>query len=57
MSISELITTLEDIKKEYGDIDVEYSYNDGGYLLTGSAIINEAVVEKNYGEDTKVVLA
>lgn len=37
MKISELITELENIKEKHGDIDVEYQYNDDGYMLSGSS--------------------
>lgn len=57
MTISELICQLEAIKKEHGDLEVEYSYNDCGYILTGSSYISEIVVETEYMQDKKVVIA
>lgn len=48
MTISELIEKLEEVKKEHGDIEVEYSYNDGGYFLGGSSDITYYEIETSY---------
>lgn len=45
MTISELIEELEKIKEKHGDIDVEYQYNDDGYMLFGSSYISGVYVE------------
>lgn len=45
MTISELIEELEKIKEKHGDIDVEYQYNDDGYMLSGSSDISGVYVE------------
>lgn len=45
MTISELIEELEKIKEKHGDIDVEYQYNDEGYMLSGSSDISGVYVE------------
>lgn len=45
MTISELIEELEKIKEKHGDIDVEYQYNDEGYMLLGSSDISDVYVE------------
>ena len=60
MTISELIEQLEKIKKEHGDIDVEYEHNDGMYLLdTSSAITDYRIdVGSNYltGDEYKTLV-
>ena len=45
MTIDELIAELNKIKKLHGNIDVEYTYNDEGYVLDGSEFISDVDVE------------
>lgn len=35
MTISELIELLQEIMEKEGDIEVAYTYNDGGYPMMG----------------------
>lgn len=51
MTIDELIEKLQEIKKEYGNLEVNYSYNDDGYLLTGSTPVETVDIEKNHRYD------
>ena len=57
MTIEELITELEEIKKEHGNIEVKVQYRDDGGFYCGS---NEEIVlsvEKDYDdEDEEYVL-
>lgn len=39
MTISELIELLQEIMEKEGDIDVAYTYNDGGYFLNGEEYV------------------
>lgn len=45
MTISELIAKLEEIRGKHGDIEVGYTYNDEGYILSGSESVDEVYVE------------
>lgn len=45
MTISELIAKLEEIRGKHGDIEVGYTYNDEGYILAGSQIVDDVCVE------------
>lgn len=45
MTISELIKKLEKAKKEHGDINVEYQYNDCGYMYGGSSLITDCEIK------------
>ena len=51
MFISEMQEILEEKKKEYGDIDIEYTYNDEGYMLLGSTSVNGIDVEETTIKD------
>lgn len=56
MTISELITELEKIKAKHGDIEVEYTYNDDGYILSGSESVDEVDVEIDGVTEKKIVV-
>lgn len=56
MKISELITELEKIKAKHGDIEVEYTYNDDGYILSGSESVDEVYVETDGVTEKKIVV-
>lgn len=56
MKISELITELENIKEKHGDIEVEYTYNDDGYILSGSESVDEVYVETDGVTEKKIVV-
>lgn len=45
MNASELIKALKDLIEKYGDLEVEYTYNDCGYILTGSEEVREVRCE------------
>lgn len=56
MKISELITELENIKEKHGDIEVEYTYNDDGYILSGSESVDEVYIETEGVTEKKIVV-
>lgn len=56
MKISELIAELEKIKAKHGDIEVEYTYNDAGYILSGSESVDEVYVETDGDTEKKIVV-
>lgn len=56
MKISELITELENIKEQHGDIEVEYTYNDDGYILSGSESVDEVYIETDGVTEKKIVV-
>lgn len=56
MKISELIMELENIKEKHGDIEVEYTYNDDGYILAGSESVNEVYIETDGVTEKKIVV-
>ena len=56
MTISELIAELEKIKAKHGDIEVEYTYNDDGYILSGSESVDEVYVETEGVTEKKIVV-
>nr|DAY72124.1 MAG TPA: hypothetical protein [Caudoviricetes sp.] len=56
MTISELIAELEKIKAKHGDIEVEYTYNDDGYILSGSESVDEVYVETDGVTEKKIVV-
>lgn len=56
MKISELITELENIKEKHGDIEVEYTYNDDGYILSGSESVDEVYIETDGVTEKKIVV-
>lgn len=47
MKASELIEKLKELVEEHGDLDVEYTYNDEGYVLSGSTYVDDVVVEES----------
>lgn len=56
MKISELITELENIKEKHGDIEVEYTNNDDGYILSGSESVDEVYIETDGVTEKKIVV-
>ena len=57
MTIEELITELEEIKKEHGNIEVKVQYRDDGGFYCGSDEEIVLSVEKDYDdEDEEYVL-
>lgn len=65
MTISALIAKLEVIRGRHGDIEVGYTYNDQGYILAGSEVVDEVCVETvrvkhlgdaDYKDEKRVVL-
>lgn len=65
MTISELIAKLEEIRGKHGDIKVGYTYNDEGYILAGSEVVDDVCVETvrvkylgdaDYKDEKRVVL-
>jgi hypothetical protein len=56
MTISELFAELEKIKAKHGDIEVEYTYNDDGYILPGSESVDEVYIETDGVTEKKIVV-
>lgn len=56
MKISELIAELEKIKAKHGDIEVEYTYNYDGHILSGSESVDEVYVETAGVTEKKIVV-
>ena len=56
MTIEELITELEEIKKEHGNIEVKVQYRDDGGFYCGSDYQLVLSVEKDYDDEEYVLL-
>ena len=56
MTIEELITELEEIKKEHGNIEVRVQYRDDGGYYCGSDEDLELSVETEDGDEEEYVL-
>ena len=56
MTIEELITELEEIKKEHGNIEVKIQYRDDGDFYCGSDDEILLSVEQHYGDEEEYVL-
>ena len=56
MTIEELITELEEIKKEHGNIEVKIQYRDDGDFYCGYDDDVLLSVEQHYGDEEEYVL-
>ena len=56
MTIEELITELEEIKKEHGNIEVKIQYRDDGDYYCGYDDEVLLSVEQHYGDEEEYVL-